>query len=430
MVENGCGTDNDGTDNDWNAIKGDITQCLKQEDPNTKQVDDSCHCVPAKHGARCVSGRKATVRVADGCKSMKRTILLLAAISAFAGCTSSPKSLSQSANRGVQPTVYLAITVDGLPVRDGGSVSVVPGQVLQLKATVTHLDGTTSDVTDDANTKWLSETPGVIAAGQHGKVVVVSEGGGLFGGAEIGAVGVSYGMPGDKEIGASSVAFSIASAKANKGDISAVADRTSLGLGESVRMKVLRRLPDGNREDISADSKTVYITTSESVLIPEGNGVVTHVGTRDNSTDSATITVFYGPSSTQVAFDLKSSGPGPTLEIEIPKTILEVGETQKFSVVRKKDAAVLTARGSGTQYVVFGGKGSPENELLAIDDAAGTITAEKSLGRYNRRSAILFVRNGNSVGWIELKLIHSPGNATRVVPQRFVSSRNSRESGY
>jgi len=31
--ENGCGTDNDGTDNDWNAIKGDITQCLKQEDP-------------------------------------------------------------------------------------------------------------------------------------------------------------------------------------------------------------------------------------------------------------------------------------------------------------------------------------------------------------------------------------------------------------
>ena len=361
---------------------------------------------------------------------MKRTILLLAAISAFAGCTSSPKSLSQSANRGVQPTVYLAITVDGLPVRDGGSVSVVPGQVLQLKATVTHLDGTTSDVTDDANTKWLSETPGVIAAGQHGKVVVVSEGGGLFGGAEIGAVGVSYGMPGDKEIGASSVAFSIASAKANKGDISAVADRTSLGLGESARIRVLRRLPDGTREDVSADSKTVYITTSESVLIPEGNGVVTHVGTRDSSTDSATITVFYGPSSTQVAFDLKSSGPGPSLEIETPKTILEEGETQKFSVVRKKDAAVLTARGSGTQYVVFGGKGSPENELLAIDDAAGTITAEKSLGRYNRRSAILFVRNGNSVGWIELKLIHSPGNATRVVPQRFVSSRNSRESGY
>jgi len=397
---------------------------------DAKQVDDSRHCVPAKHGARCESGCKATVRVAEGCKSMKRTILLLVAISAFAGCTSSPKSLSQSANRGVQPTVYLAITVDGLPVRDGGSVSVVPGQVLQLKATVTHLDGTTSDVTDDAKTKWLSETPGVIAAGQHGKVVVVSEGGGLFGGAEIGAVGVSYGMPGDKEIGASSVAFSIASAKANKGDISAVADRTSLGLGESVRMKVLRRLPDGNREDISADSKTVYITTSESVLIPEGNGVVTHVGTRDNSTDSATITVFYGPSSTQVAFDLKSSGPGPTLEIEIPKTILEEGETQKFSVVRKKDEAVLTARGSGTQYAVFGGKGSPENELLAIDDAAGTITAEKSLGGYNRRSAILFVRNGNSVGWIELKLIHSPGNATRVVPQRFVSSRNSRESGY
>ena len=217
-------------------------------------------------------------------------------------------------------------------------------------------------------------------------------------------------MPGDKEIGASSVTFTITSAKANKGDISAVADWTSLGLGESARIRVLRRLPDGTREDVSADSKTVYITTSESVLIPEGNGVVTHVGTHDSSNDSATISVFYGPSSTQVAFDLKSSGPGPTLEIETPKTILEEGETQKFSVVRKKDEAVLTARGSGTQYVVFGGKGTLENELLAIDDAAGTITAEKSLGGYNRRSAILFVRNGNSVGWMELKLIHAPVN--------------------
>jgi hypothetical protein len=28
MIENGCGTNNN-----WNAIKGDITQCLKQEDP-------------------------------------------------------------------------------------------------------------------------------------------------------------------------------------------------------------------------------------------------------------------------------------------------------------------------------------------------------------------------------------------------------------
>jgi len=340
---------------------------------------------------------------------MKRTILLLAALAAFAGCTNSPKSLSQAANRGVQPTVHLAITVDGVPVKDGGSVSVMPGQVLQLKATVTHLDGTTSDVTEDAKTKWLSETPSVIAAGQHGKVVAVSEGGGLFGGAEIGAVGVSYGVPGDKEFGASSVAFAVA-AKAKKSDISAMADRTSLGLGESARIKVLRRLPDGNREDISADPKAVYITSSESVLIPEGNGVVTHVGARDSSTDNATISVFYGPSSTQVAFDLKSSGPGPSLEIETPKTTLEEGETQKFSVVRKKDEAVLTARGSGTQYVVFGGKGTLENELLAIDDAAGTITAEKSLGRYNRRSAILFVRNGNSVGWMELKLIHAPGN--------------------
>jgi hypothetical protein len=341
----------------------------------------------------------------------KRTILLLTAISAFAGCTDAPKALFQSAQKGVKPTVPLTIMVDGVAVKEGASVPVTPGQALQLKVSVQHLDRTISDVSRDAKTKWLSETPGVIGVSPEGKVVVLSHGGGGgFFGSEKGAVGVFYGVPGDKEIGATSIGFEIKSEKTTEGELSAVADRTSLGLGESARIKVTRKLQNGRSEDISADPKTVYITTSESVLIPEGSGIVTHIGTKESSVDEATVSVFYGQSFKQISFTLKNTGQGPGLKIETQKTTLEEGEAEHFAVVREKDGAVLTARATGTQYVVFGGKGTLENELLTIDDALDTITAPRSLGRYNRRSANLFVRNGDLVGWTELKLIHAPAS--------------------
>jgi hypothetical protein len=73
------------------------------------------------------------------------------------------------------------------------SEPVTPGQVLQLKVTVTHLDGTTSDVTRDAKSKWLSETPGVIAVGPDGEAAVVAHQ--EAPGQGLGAVGVFYAVP-------------------------------------------------------------------------------------------------------------------------------------------------------------------------------------------------------------------------------------------
>src|SRR5579863_62965 len=345
-----------------------------------------------------VPDRKATARVAAGCKPMRRAILLTTAFAMLEGCNSAPKILSQSSRSGVQPTVNLAVTVNGKTIKEGDSVQVKPGEALELKVAVTHLDQTTSDVTDDAKTKVFSESPGVISVGPHGRVVVVTGGLGEFGLSSTGAVGISYGSPGDKELGVTSVPFEIKSGKSNRGGLAAVADRASLGVGESARIKVLRTLPDGNTDDISADPQTLYLTTSDSALIPEGDGLVTCVGTGSQPTDRATITVFNGRLFSQIAFELRSRGPGPTLKIETNKTVMTEAEVQKFSVIGQNQAQ-LTARATGTRYVVFGGRGSAEKDLLFIDDQAGTITAESSLGPYNRRSVILFARNGDSVGW-------------------------------
>ena len=319
----------------------------------------------------------------------------------------------------------LAVTVNGKTIKQGDPVQVKPGEALELKVAVTHLDQTTSDVTDDAKTKLFSESPGVIAVGPHGRVVVVTGGlGGTFGLSSTGAVGISYGSPGDKELGVTSVSFEIKSGKSNRGGLAAVADRASLGIGESARIKVLRTLPNGHTDDISADPQTLYLTTSDSALIPEGDGLVTCVGTDDQPTDRATITVFNGRLFSQIAFELRSQGPGPTLKIETNKTVMTEAEVQKFSVFGQNQAQ-LTARATGTRYVVFGGRGSAEKDLLFIDDQAGTITAESSLGRYNRRSVILFARNGDSVGWKELKLVHatakSPGAAQGASGAQFQS---------
>ena len=84
----------------------------------------------------------------------------------------------------------------------------------------------------------------------------------------------------------------------------------------------------------------------------------------------------------------------------------------KFSVLSVKDGRDLTARASGTSYLVFGGVGIPEPNLLAIDDATAVMTAAGSLGQYNRRSVIVFARNGDLVGWTELKIVHASGKTT------------------
>jgi hypothetical protein len=64
----------------------------------------------------------------------------------------------------------------------------------------------------------------------------------------------------------------------------------------------------------------------------------------------------------------------------------------------------LTAISTGTRYLVFAGNAVPDSSVISLSDT-GLASAVSSIGRYNYRTVIVFVRNEDAVGWIELKVI-------------------------
>lgn len=348
---------------------------------------------------------------------MKMKIVIVFSTLLMLGCSKSPQPAYQQTAKTdaggslqVTPTVKLRVSADKKTVKEGEPVRISPGSAVQLSVEVVRKDGSTTDITNDAKTRYFSSAPTVLMASAGGRVTA-AEGVGT-GEPTLGAVSIVYGKPGDADIGATSVVFQIQSSSPSGQVIKLTASRTELGIGESADIRVTRKLPDGNVEDITNNSATKYITTSESHLIPEPGGKVTCISTSNRPTDNAIITASFNSLSDKLEFDLRQKGPGPGLKVEVEKTILSAGERMKFSVRSIKDGRDLTARASGTSYLVFGGVGIPEPNLLAIDDAIGMMTAVGSLGQYNRRSVIIFVRNGDLVGWTELKLVHASGKTT------------------
>jgi len=332
---------------------------------------------------------------------MNAVSILLAV--AFLGGNVLPGFAFQPGKTAVQPTVQLRVSANGDVIKEGNAVRVKPGEVVKLKVEVIHADGTVSDVTNDSKSRYFPESPSQLSIETGGRVVVLDKAreGGVKG------VGIIYGRPGDPEIGAASVVFEVESRQPANKLFAVAATRTALGVGESARLTVTKEMPDGKQQDVTTDPRIQYFTTSESALILEPGGKVTCIGTHGQPSDSASVTVTDGVLSGTVAFDLHMQGPAPGLKIDVSKTSLGEGESIRFSVRSLKDGAVPTSRAAGTTYVVFGGKGVPETGLLTIDDSNGTIVATKSLGRYNRRSAIIFARNGDLFGWIELKITHA-----------------------
>ena len=308
------------------------------------------------------------------------------------------------------PTVTLRVSADKKRVKEGEPVSITPGNSVQLDVEVVRKDGSTTDITNDAKTKYFSSAPTVLVASDGGRITA-AEGAGS-GEPSLGGISIVYGKPGDADIGATSVVFQIQSSSPSGQVVKLTASRTVLGIGESADIKVTRKLPDGNVEDITNNAATKYITTSESHLIPEPGGKVTCISTSNRPTDNAIITASFNNLSDRLEFDLRQKGPGAGLKIEVEKATLPAGQRMKFSVLSVKDGRDLTARASGTSYLVFGGVGIPEPNLLAIDDATAVMTAVGSLGQYNRRSVIVFARNGDLVGWTELKIVHASGKTT------------------
>lgn len=327
----------------------------------------------------------------------------------LAGCTSGAPPLiqgsipNQGATSKVKPTVQLQIFADGSPVKEGETIKAQPGQVVQLKVEMVRPDGSTTDVTNDAKTQYFSESPGALTVSSGGRLVITP--GIPASPGTIASVGIIYGKPGDRDIGATSVLFMLPAPNSAAKSLSLTAPKTELGVGESVQLQLVQKLSDGTTADITTNPDVRYQTGSESALVVEPGGRVTCIGTHGQSEDIVSITAVYHNLSDALTFELHDKGPGSTLKVVVGDSTLQEAEHTKFSVYSTKGAD-LTPRKSGTQYLIFGGHGLPEPDLLSIDDTSGTITATKSIGRYNRRSVILFVRNGDLVGWTAIRLTH------------------------
>jgi hypothetical protein len=86
--------------------------------------------------------------------------------------------------------------------------------------------------------------------------------------------------------------------------------------------------------------------------------------------------------------------------------VLREGEQTALRVYRRGPGGVreeVTAATSGTRYSSFSGEAKLNGAVVSVNDA-GVATAMKSLGRYNWLAALIFVRNGDAVGWIELRV--------------------------
>jgi hypothetical protein len=197
---------------------------------------------------------------------------------------------------------------------------------------------------------------------------------------------------------------------ADQTDLEVTAPKTTLQVGETVQLSVIQRLPGGSTRDLtSPTSGTAYFTTSESMLIPESDGKVTCIGTNGRDNESAVIGVGNAEHHGHIRFKLLRSGPGPGLEVIADKTVLHEAERVQLHVLKslpdgsRKD---LTLISSGARYLVFAGNGFSDSSVISVGDT-GLASAVSSIGRYNYRTVIVFVRNEDAVGWIQLKVVHA-----------------------
>ena len=66
----------------------------------------------------------------------------------------------------------------------------------------------------------------------------------------------------------------------------------------------------------------------------------------------------------------------------------------------------VTAASTGTRYLTFAGSAVADSRVMSVNSAGWASTAD-SIGHFRYRTAIVFVRNGDSVGWIVMKIVHA-----------------------
>src|SRR6266581_4902771 len=166
-------------------------------------------------------------------------------------------------------------------------------------------------------------------------------------------------------------------------DLKLTAARTSLGIGESVRITVQKKVSWFRTAELTDPSKTIYTTTSESALVVEPDGWVTCVGTYGRPRESAWISATNGKSHGHLSFDLRLEGPGPTLDLvtatadlpPVPDNVqqtpfapccatlltLKEGQQTRFKIRARASGRELTSTATGTRYTLFFGSGVPDD---------------------------------------------------------------------
>lgn len=221
------------------------------------------------------------------------------------------------------------------------------------------------------------------------------------------------------------------------------APKSTLRIGESIQLKVERKLSWFRTAPLEESAKPTYSTTSESLLVVEPDGKATCVGTHGQRAESAWIGALSGQSYGHLQFDLLPDGPGPTLDVAIdspqplPKSAqspwkpccsepvgLVEGHQLQFRIRERSSGHDLTSLTTGTKYTLFFGSGVPNDgqpSIIAgggydvsarnvrLDADKGTLTAPESIGKLNRAEVTVFVRNGELVGWREVDIIHADG---------------------
>src|SRR5581483_2440158 len=99
------------------------------------------------------------------------------------------------------------------------------------------------------------------------------------------------------------------------------APSTTLHAGESTQLRVRKKKALFFLRDVARPDKTIYFTTSESMLVIEPDGRATCIGTHGEPEESVWASADNGPDHGHLSLNLLPGGPGPTLDFvaDVPK---------------------------------------------------------------------------------------------------------------